>query len=72
MSIHLAAEAAMGAGLPELATIEEAAAWLRTPVSTLYNWRSRGRGPKAVKIGRNLAYPRTNLVQFVRELEESA
>ena len=42
-----------GAGLW---TIEETAAFLRTPVGTLYQWRHRRTGPPAAKVGRHLRY----------------
>ena len=53
--------------LPELLLIEEAAAWLRTPVATLHQWRYLGQGPPAAKVGRRLVYRRTDLDQWVRE-----
>lgn len=37
-------------------TIDEVAEQLRKPKSTLYEWRKRGRGPKAFKAGRSLLY----------------
>lgn len=40
----------------QLWTIEETAAFLRTPVGTLYQWRHRRKGPPAAKIGRHLLY----------------
>ena len=37
-------------------TIEEVSAFLRVPIGTLYQWRSRRTGPKASKVGRSLRY----------------
>ena len=37
-------------------TVDELAARLRIPKATLYQWRSRGEGPRAVRIGRHLRY----------------
>jgi excisionase family DNA binding protein len=39
-----------------LLTIDDVAAYLRTPKKTLYTWRSAGRGPRAMKFGGNLRY----------------
>ncbi|MGW3371736.1 helix-turn-helix transcriptional regulator [Streptomyces hydrogenans] len=38
------------------ATAKEVAAFLQVPVSTLYQWRHRGEGPQAVRVGRHLRY----------------
>ncbi len=40
----------------ELWTAEEAAAFLRLPVATLYQWRYQRIGPDAFKVGRHLRY----------------
>lgn len=37
-------------------TLEEAAAYLRVPPATLYQWRKRHYGPPAAKVGRYLRY----------------
>ena len=37
-------------------TIDEAAAFLRVPAATLYQWRHRRTGPRAFKVGRHLRY----------------
>lgn len=39
-----------------LATPEEVAAYLGIPVATLYQWRYRGVGPQASRVGRHLRY----------------
>ncbi|WP_328915216.1 MULTISPECIES: helix-turn-helix transcriptional regulator [unclassified Streptomyces] len=39
-----------------LATPAELSAYLGVPVATLYQWRHRGLGPKAHKVGRHLRY----------------
>ena len=44
------------AGPDELWSIQEAAAFLRVPVGTLYQWRHRKIGPSAFKVGRHLRY----------------
>src|SRR3954453_9049514 len=53
-------------------TIDQAAAYLSIPKSTLYTWRTRraGFGPRAVKIGASLRYRRSDLDEWVAERVE--
>lgn len=39
-----------------LATIAEVSAYLRVPVTTIYDWRHRGVAPKAHRVGRSLRF----------------
>ena len=39
-----------------LMTPKEVAGYLGVPVSTLYQWRTRGRGPVALRVGRHLRW----------------
>jgi excisionase family DNA binding protein len=39
----------------------EVAQLLKIPTATLYAWRYRGTGPRAVKVGRHLRYSRAEL-----------
>lgn len=39
-----------------LMTVEQVSEYLGKPVGSLYNWRWRGIGPRAVKVGRSLRY----------------
>lgn len=39
-----------------LASAEEVSEYLKVPVATLHQWRHRGIGPKASKVGRWLRY----------------
>jgi predicted DNA-binding transcriptional regulator AlpA len=45
----------------ELLTPEEVADWIRRPITTLYNWRSRRVGPPAIRVGGRLRYRRADL-----------
>jgi excisionase family DNA binding protein len=47
--------------LDPLLTIEEVSEYLRTPVKTLYDWRYKHVGPKAMLIGRALRYRASDL-----------
>lgn len=42
--------------LERLLSADEVAEFLRIPVSTLYQWRHRGCGPEAYRVGRHLRY----------------
>jgi len=54
-------------------TIDQAAAYLAIPKTTLYTWRTRraGFGPRAVKLGGSLRYRRSDLDAWVAEHLES-
>lgn len=43
-------------GLEPLLDIGELAACLGVPVSTVYDWRTRGRGPRAYRFGKHLKF----------------
>jgi predicted DNA-binding transcriptional regulator AlpA len=49
----------------QLLHIEEVAHRLRTPVSTLRDWRRRGIGPKSTRIGRRLVYRETEVTDWL-------
>ncbi|WP_200210891.1 helix-turn-helix transcriptional regulator [Micromonospora coerulea] len=40
----------------KLATAEEVSEFLGVPVTTLHQWRWKGSGPRASKVGRHLRY----------------
>jgi len=39
-----------------MATPPEVAGYLQVPVKTLYQWRYRGEGPRAFRVGRHIRY----------------
>ncbi|WP_432504307.1 helix-turn-helix transcriptional regulator [Kineococcus arenarius] len=41
---------------PPLWTVDDVAAYLGVPTGTLYQWSSRGIGPRTRKVGRHLRY----------------
>lgn len=47
--------------MTSLMTPEEVAEYLAIPVSTLYQWRTKGHGPVAVRLGRHLRWRRTEV-----------
>ena len=42
--------------LPSLWTIRDVSAFLGVPVGTLYQWRHRGDGPPALRLGKHLRF----------------
>lgn len=52
-----------------LMSIDELAAYLRIPVSTIYGWRRTGQGPAAVKVGRHLRYDRRDVSRWLVTLK---
>ncbi|GAA2587626.1 hypothetical protein GCM10010399_17030 [Dactylosporangium fulvum] len=50
-------------------SIDEVAAILRVPKGTLYQWRSRRKGPKARKVGRHLRYDPADVQAWFRDQE---
>jgi excisionase family DNA binding protein len=51
----------------ELLSVEEVSGWLRVPVRTLYQWRMRDKGPRAVKVGRWTRYRRRDIEQWLEQ-----
>ena len=43
-------------GLEPLLSIEELSEYLDVPVTTLYDWRTDGKGPCAIHVGRQLRF----------------
>ncbi len=48
-------------------TTDQVADYLSVPVSTLYQWRHRGIGPRAARVGRHLRYRRTDVDRWVEQ-----
>ena len=57
---------------PEYLTLPEVAEHYRTTEGTVRYWRHCGTGPKGVKLGARVLYPRAEIERFDRELAESA
>lgn len=51
----------------EILSIDEAAAFLRTFVSTMRYWRHLGTGPRSFKVGRHVRYWRSDLILWLAE-----
>ena len=52
----------------EYLTLPEVAAYYRTTPGTVRYWRHCGEGPRGVKVGTRVLYPRAEIVRYDREL----
>jgi excisionase family DNA binding protein len=48
-----------------LLTPDEVAHWLGKPKATLYAWRSRGIGPRGIRVGNALRYRRSDVERWL-------
>lgn len=48
-------------------TTEQLAEYLTVPVNTIYQWRHRGTGPRAARVGRHLRWKRTDVDRWVEQ-----
>lgn len=55
--------------MPDLLTIDQLADYLELPKSTLYQWRSRQRGPRSLTVGRRIRYRKTDVIKWLEEQE---
>lgn len=44
---------------------KEISAWLGVPVSTIYQWRHVGKGPKGYRVGKHLKFKRADVEQWL-------
>lgn len=54
-------------GVPPLGTPEQVAEFLGVPVATLYQWRHRGSGPRASRVGRHIRYRWADVERWLDE-----
>lgn len=57
---------------PPLLTTAETAAWLNIPVRTLRDYRLRGVGPVAHKVGQHVRYAKDDVEAWLAERREVA
>ena len=65
---HTAAENPWG--LESLLDVGELAAYLRVPVSTVYDWRTRGLGPRAYRFGKHLKFAVSDVRIWIEQQRE--
>lgn len=57
--------------LEPLLSIEEVAEYLGVAVTTIYDWRVEGKGPRAVRVGRHLRFTHADLAAWVEAHREA-
>jgi len=52
---------------PRLWTLQDVSEFLNVPVGTLYQWRVRGEGPPAYKVGRHIRFDPDRVRAWVKD-----
>jgi excisionase family DNA binding protein len=58
-------------GLEPLLSIDTLAEYVGVPVVTIYRWRTEGKGPCAVRIGRHLRFALSDVRAWLETVHES-
>ncbi len=53
--------------ISDLLTVREVASLIRVSKPTLDRWRTEGRGPRYVRVGTRVLYPKTEVERFLAE-----
>lgn len=51
---------------------DDLAALLQVPVKTVYNWRSEGKGPKGIRVGKYVRFRRADVEAWLDQLSDAA
>jgi len=57
--------------LDELLSPQDLASYLDVPVSTLYDWRWRGEGPKGFRAGKHIRYRLSDIEEWIQKQIDS-
>ncbi len=57
--------------LDELLSPQDLASYLDVPLSTLYDWRWRGEGPKGFRAGKHIRYRRSDIEEWIQKQLDS-
>jgi excisionase family DNA binding protein len=57
--------------LDELLSAQDLADYLDVPLSTLYDWRWRGEGPKGFRAGKHIRYRRADIEEWIQRQLDS-
>ncbi|WP_233199808.1 helix-turn-helix domain-containing protein [Cryobacterium sp. N22] len=57
-------------GLEPLMDVAELAAYLGIPISTVYDWRVRGKGPAAYRFGKHLKFAISDVRAWIAQQRE--
>ena len=60
------------AELPDLATRRQVAEYTQTSIPTLARWAGEGRGPKFIRLGGAVRYPRESVLAWLDSLQEAS
>ncbi|GAA3588951.1 helix-turn-helix domain-containing protein [Kribbella ginsengisoli] len=50
--------------------VEQVAAYLKVPVATLYQWRTKNYGPPGQRVGRHLRYSPQDVIDWFANLDQ--
>ncbi len=53
--------------MPELLNVNDVAGIVHVNTRTLYEWRERGYGPRAAKVGKKLLYRKADVERFLAD-----
>ncbi|MFP3712100.1 helix-turn-helix transcriptional regulator [Puerhibacterium sp. TATVAM-FAB25] len=59
------------AGLEPLLSIETLADYVGVPVVTIDRWRTEGKGPRALRVGRHLKFALSDVQEWLATIRES-
>ncbi len=59
-------------GLEPLLDVAQLAAYLGVPVSTVYDWRTRGIGPRAYRFGKHLKFAVSDVRLWVEQQRDGS
>ncbi|MCW2787347.1 MAG: phage transcriptional regulator, AlpA [Marmoricola sp.] len=68
--VGMSTEAITTSGLEPLMSIDDLAAYLGVPVTTIYDWRVSGKGPCAIRVGRHLKFAVSDVRDWVERQRE--
>jgi len=58
-------------GLEPLLDVKELAGYLHVPVSTVYDWRTRGFGPRAYRFGKHLKFAVSDVRDWIEQQHDN-
>jgi len=58
-------------GLEPLLDVGELATYLGVPISTVYDWRTNGKGPRAYRFGKHLKFAVSDVRIWIEQQRES-
>lgn len=58
-------------GLEPLLSIEDLAGYLGIPVTTIYDWRVDGKGPRGIRVGRHVKFAVSDVRDWLAQQRET-